>query len=78
MRKHVAGASPDTYVRSSLLFRSRRNMWVDVYHHEIRSTDKVDAQMVWQGLHHYNALGLWHISPDPQHWCVRENERERV
>jgi hypothetical protein len=53
-------------------------MWADVYRHEIRSTDKVDAQMVWQRLHHYNALGLWHLSSDPQHWYVRANESERV
>ena len=77
MRKHVFGAFPDTYV-CSLLFRSRRNMWADVYRHEIRSTNKVDAQMVWQGLHHYNALGHRHLSPDPQHWCERQNESERV
>jgi hypothetical protein len=35
-------AFPNTYL-CSLLFRSRRNMWAHVFHHEIRSTDKVDA-----------------------------------
>jgi hypothetical protein len=34
-------AFPSTYV-CSLLFRSRRNVWAHVYHHEIGSTDKVD------------------------------------